>query len=233
MVVMSNATSPSSSRPDVPDEPFAGADRVVFEQAEAFSAAPDFVMPPLRDVSPEVSSGIPEHTRVETEYYDTIDLALASAGITLRHDLKADEWTVVLPTASGDDGPIRREAHYPGSPEAVPDEVRRLLQVRLRGQSVAPAARVVTRRVTTPLISRSGARIADVVDEHVFAFRRDGREAQFREVDVEISDLDGVGHRLLQDVNEVLLRAGCRLEPPAAEMVRAFGPAPRDSVSWP
>src|ERR1700760_3065356 len=98
---MTNATSPSSSRPDLPDEPFAGADRVVFEQAEAFSAAPDFVMPPLRDVSPEVSSGIPEHTRVEAEYYDTADLALAAAGITLRHDHNAHEWTVVLPAASG------------------------------------------------------------------------------------------------------------------------------------
>lgn len=221
----SAARSPLTVRHHLAPNGFAGAQRVVFEQVKVFTAAADFDFPRLTGVSREVRDGTPEHTRIDTDYYDTADLDLAADGFGLRWDAQRQEWTAVLPAVSATGQPIRCEASYPGTADTVPDQVYRLLHLHLHKRPVEKAARVVSRRLTRPLISRTGIRLADVIDEQVEATRVGGAHNRYRTISVEVRDLDGLGRKVLTDVCALLTSSGCRTEAPVAELARAFGTA--------
>lgn len=216
---------PSAVRHHRSFDAFAGAHRVVFEQVRVFPVDPDFAMPSLAGVSREVRAGASVPSHGEADYYDTDELALAADGLAVRWDLQKQEWTAVLPAVSVTGAPIRCEAGFPGSPDVVPDAVKRLLQLRLHQRPIEKVAQLDSRRVTTPLISRrTDIRLADVIDDNVVATRVDGDRTAYRCIRVEVLDLDGLGCALLEDVCETLTRAGCRTEAPVAELARAFGP---------
>lgn len=204
-------------------DPFDGARRVVLEQAETFSVPASFVVPPFAHLDPEVSSGAVEHALTASDYYDTAQLSLARAGITLRRGCDDDAWVVTMAGMSSAGESIRREIWYPGSGNAAPAELRRLLKPQLDAQPLAVVAQLSTRSSVTPLFNRSGVRIADVVDEHTVATRDTGASAQFRLIDVQVRDLNGVGHRVLAEVHRLLTAAGCTREPRIAAYARAFG----------
>ena len=120
-------------------------------------------------------------------YYDTADLRLTRAGISVRHRSGGGEngWTVKLP--EGSDGPalVRRELNFAGGPAAVPAEVAHLVRVHARTSPLVPVARLVTRRQRVELRDATQA-VAEVDDDEVSVL--DGRRvaARFREIEVEL-----------------------------------------------
>jgi hypothetical protein len=88
-------------------------------------------------------------------------------------------------------------------------------------------AQLSTQRVVTPLINRSGVRIADVIDERTVATPVTGTSDQFRVIDVQVRDLDGVGHKLIGELDTLLTGAGCSREPRITAYARAFGASKR------
>ena len=67
-----------------------------------------FVLPALDDVAPDVTVEALKTKKLDATYYDTRDLRLARAGVSLRHRVGDDPpWTVKLP------GGRRRAGHEP------------------------------------------------------------------------------------------------------------------------
>src|SRR2546422_8932289 len=82
-----------------------------------------FAVPPLDDVAPDVSVAPLSAKKLDATYYDTRDLRLARAGVSLRHRVGDDPpWTVKLP--EGDAGPVmgRRGVDFARPAGAVPPE---------------------------------------------------------------------------------------------------------------
>ena len=100
---------------------------------------------PSFDVLPQVartSSAASE--QLDAEYFDTDDLRLIRAGITLRRRRGGHDagWHLKLPA-----GPhTRREIRLPlgRSRSRVPDELARLVRVHTRGEELKPVARIST-----------------------------------------------------------------------------------------
>src|ERR1041384_3711259 len=88
-----------------------------------------FAVPALDDVAPEVDVTPLKTKKLDATYYDTRDLRLARAGVSLRHRVGEDPpWTVKLP--DGDGGPImtRREITFEGPAETIPPDAERLVR---------------------------------------------------------------------------------------------------------
>jgi inorganic triphosphatase YgiF len=111
-----------------------------------------FALPPLDDVAPGVDVKGLKAKKLDATYYDTKDLRLARAGVSLRHRV-GDEppWTVKLP--DGDGGPVmsRREFSFAGPAGAIPAEAEGLVRAYTRGEPLAPAARLKTERTRVGL----------------------------------------------------------------------------------
>src|SRR5215831_858570 len=88
------------------------------ETEQKYEARPGMVLPPLDDLPRVAEVSGPEDETLIAEYYDTHDLRLLQAGVTLRrrnggHDAG---WHLKLPEApeGGQDGaPSRREIQVP------------------------------------------------------------------------------------------------------------------------
>ena len=104
-------------------------------------------------------------------YYDTPDLALAAARVTLRRRTGGADagWHVKLPVA----GDERHELRVPlagddlGVPALLLDEVK----IHLLGKPPHPVARISTRRVVQNLLDADGRVLAEFCDDHVSADR--------------------------------------------------------------
>ncbi|MBV9141530.1 MAG: CYTH and CHAD domain-containing protein [Pseudonocardiales bacterium] len=139
-------------------------------------------------------------------YFDTADLRLISAGVTLRRrEGGADAgWHLKLP--AGKD--TREELRLPlgGSPHRPPAELVALTRVYARGAVLGPVAELITRRRRWVLTDATGRSLAEVVDDHVKA-RTLGAQTTtvaWREVEVELGEhgqrklLDRIERRLLK-----------------------------------
>lgn len=119
---------------------------------------------------PEVAraSG-PADERLEADYYDTDDLRLIRAGVTLRRRRGGDDagWHLKLPAG----GQTRREIRLPlgGSDRQVPAELAGLVRVHTRGQPLRPVAQVTTNRRRLTLLGQAGESLAEVVEDDVRA----------------------------------------------------------------
>jgi len=106
-----------------------------------------FAVPPLDDVAPDVSAAPLRTKKLDATYYDTRDLRLARAGVSLRHRVGDDPpWTVKLP--EGDAGPVmsRREITFAGPAGTIPPEAAALVRAYARGEPLTAVARLKTER---------------------------------------------------------------------------------------
>ncbi|MEW2386407.1 CYTH and CHAD domain-containing protein [Micromonospora sp. NPDC047707] len=163
---------------------------------------------------------LPPVTLVAT-YFDTVDLRLARAGVSLRHR-EGDPlpWTVKLPT---DSPGVRHEISRPGAVDAPPAGLVELVTVVHRGAPLAPAAVVRTVRRAYEVHDDTGATLAEVVDDDVTVLDADGATtAAFREVEVERKAGD---RDLLDRIGSLLREAGARDGGFVPKHVRALGAA--------
>lgn len=197
------------------------------ETERKYDAAPGIGLPPLEGL-PQVAevSGVETET-LTAEYYDTDDLRLIRAGITLRRrEGGADEgWHLKLPDHGGNTrgAPSRRELRLPlGRPgDRVPEELARLVLARTRGAALGPVARVETRRRRTTLRDSAGNSLAEVAEDDVAAQTLGSSTTLSRWNEVEVELADG-GPPLLRAADKRLRAAGLRPAAHAAKLERAL-----------
>jgi CHAD domain-containing protein len=198
------------------------------ETERKYEAEPDVRVPSL-DALPQVAavSG-PEIGTLTAEYYDTDDLRLFKAGITLRRRAGgADEgWYLELPdnmaetTGQASNREITAPAGWPGDP--IPDELAHLVRAHTRGAALRPVARVETRRRRTTLRDSTGASLAEVLTDEISAqtFGESTTLSRWNEVEVELT---GGSPRLLRAADRYLRDGGLRPADDSAKLARALG----------
>ncbi|MGI9657410.1 MAG: CHAD domain-containing protein [Gaiellaceae bacterium] len=155
-----------------------------------------FILPELpgRKLEPEV---------LVSTYYDTSDLRLATAGLTLRRRVKAGAsgpvWQLKLPR-----GDARAELECPAPNTTPPAELTHLLVAHTRGRALHPAATLRTRRAGVRVRGIEGD-LADVVVDDVDVLDGERVVKAFTEVEVElIADAPSA----LEQIERVLIAAG-------------------------
>ncbi|MDY3126765.1 MAG: CYTH and CHAD domain-containing protein [Corynebacterium sp.] len=202
-----------------------------FLEVEAKFAVSDAATLPAPQSFPTVS-GVKE-TRKESLsaiYYDTADLRLSRAKVTLRrrsggHD---DGWHLKLPAAEG-----RLEVHV-GLQETIDgtymvpaellDQVRRFT----RGNELQPIAQVDNNRTELVLINTDGDEVAEICDDRVTAwsFLPGGGESSWREWEVELNPRIAQtpqGSDFLRGTTALLISAGARVSSSPSKLRTALG----------
>ena len=182
-----------------------------------------FVTPSL--FAPELRVGGMEELPpldLRATYCDTVDLRLARHGLTLRYRTgEADHqpWCLKLPLEG--DGAAREELHFAGHERRVPDDALDLVTAFSRGAPLAPVARLRTKRRRWSLRDTDGAEVAELVDDRVSVLRSGRVTDRFRELEIESRTFDRAE---IEQIAEVLQRAGASKPKPVPKLMRALGP---------
>jgi inorganic triphosphatase YgiF len=163
------------------------------ETERKYDVGTGFVLPDLTGAGGSVSMAPPDVQLLEATYFDTDDLQLIGAHITLRRRTGGDDagWHIKLPVG----GDTRREVHFPLGPPArvVPGEIAAEVARWSGGAPLRPVARLQTRRTVRRLIGESGEVLAEVADDQVTGSRPDPADPEtwrlqdsWREVEVEL-----------------------------------------------
>ncbi|WP_405816794.1 CYTH and CHAD domain-containing protein [Streptomyces sp. NBC_01390] len=173
---------------------------------------------------------------LDATYYDTSDLRLAAASITLRRRTGGSDagWHLKLPVAPG----VRDEIQVPLS-DTVPDELTGLVRARVREGQLVPVVRLRSTRDLRDLVGTDGRRLAEVGVDTVRAERLFGGEgtAQWTEIEVELAD--GDDQRFLDKVEKRLRKSGVRPSKSTSKLARALAetkggqPRPKDEPAEP
>jgi len=197
-----------------------------------FSAPADFAAGAL--TSQAGIEGIAElpALKLVAVYYDTDDLRLARAGVTLRYRTGDDDgaaWTLKLPTL--DTPELRDEVVIDqANGNNVPDEARRLTTAFARGAELHRVARLRTRRRRWSLRETGGRELAELVDDRVSVL--DGRRVtqRFHELEIEARSSDLAG---LRRIETALGRMGFAPSSQDPKVFRALGPRAADRSDIP
>ncbi|MFC5053887.1 CYTH and CHAD domain-containing protein [Saccharothrix xinjiangensis] len=191
------------------------------QETERKYEAPDGVaLPDLAGLPGVAAAAGPEEQRLEAVYYDTSDLRLARAGLTLRRRTGGDDagWHLKLPVG----GDTREELRLPPGRAAKhpPKELGSLVQVHARGNALTPVARIRTTRHRWQLVDDKGRLLAEVVEDLVSAQDSvdNSNVESWREVEVELGERGDVG--LLERVEARLSDAGIVRSRSSAKLTR-------------
>ena len=184
-------------------------------EADAATSLPAF------DRLPEVAGvrdAPAEH--LEAEYYDTSDLRLIRAGITLRRRAGGHDagWHLKLP--AGPDS--RREIRVPlGRSKTVPETLARLVRVHSRGRELRPVATISTQRQRLVLVDASGSELAEVASDEVMAraLGDAARVSRWREIEIELT---GGGRKVLSAADRLLRADGVSRAAQRSKLERAL-----------
>jgi CHAD domain-containing protein len=193
----------------------------VLEEERKYDVHRSFSLPDLTGCLPEGGRVVARPpVTLRATYYDTADLRLTRAGISLRHRRgDAEPWTVKLPTATVG---VRWEVSRPGPPGRVPDELVRLLTAYHRAAPLAPAATMRTVRHRHELRDADNRVLVEIADDTVSVLAGRRVTATFREIEVERY---AGGRGLLDTVGDVLRAAGAAEGDFVPKHVRAIGSA--------
>ena len=178
------------------------------ETERKYDVGAGFALPDLAGSGGAVSMTPPDVQQLAATYYDTDDLRLIGAHITLRRRTGGDDagWHIKLPVG----GDTRREVHFPLGPPGgpVPGEIAAEVAHWSGGAPLGPVARLETRRTVHRLLGQAGEVLAEVADDQVTGSRPDPEapgqwrpQDSWREVEVELKSgtpelLDAAGARL-------------------------------------
>jgi CHAD domain-containing protein len=192
------------------------------ETETKYEAGPDTQLPRLDGLPGVRATRGPELQQLEAEYYDTADLRLLRAGITLRRRTGGHDagWHLKLPAG----GVSREELALPlgRSGRRVPAEFANLVRASTRGERLAPVAAITTLRHTVTLLGADGESLAEVADDEVRATPAAGQgagPATWREVEVELT---GGGRDVLDAADKVLRQAGLHRSARSAKLERVL-----------
>lgn len=193
------------------------------------------------DAGSPVAEGEPEVHRLGATYFDTADLRLAAAGLTLRRRTGGDDagWHLKVPVGAG----ARSEVRLPlgRARRAVPEALRNMVWMLTRGAVLRPVAEIDTERTVRRLVDATGQVLLELADDRVTARRlwsMEGGEAaagateSWREIEVE---LVGGQADLLQAVDTGLGSRGLRESEDSSKLARVLDghQGPRSSPQKP
>ena len=167
----------------------------------------------------------PEEQALEAVYFDTEDLRLARAGVTLRRRLGGHDagWHLKLPVAGDSRDEVRVSDARAVRRRKPPAELIGLVRALTRGARLAPVAELATARRRWRLTDDDGQVLVEVVDDHVSAHTLGSSTSgmAWREVEVE---LGGHGDAdLLDRVEGRLLEADVRRSDARSKLLRVLG----------
>lgn len=185
-----------------------------------YEAGPAVTLPGLSDVQ-----GVGQETDLPSEdlsaeYYDTDDLRLIRAGVTLRrreggHDAG---WHLKLPAGTD----TRREIRLPlGEAGHVPAELAALVRGWTRGADLGPVAQIGTIRQRRALLDGQGESLAEIATDDVSAQSMGESTTLSRWQEIEV-ELTGGGQDLLNAIDERLRQAGMQPAGHSAKLARAL-----------
>ncbi|MFE9688781.1 CHAD domain-containing protein [Micromonospora sp. NPDC005806] len=209
----------------------------VVERERKFTGDEEFRLPDLTGCGGVVTMSDATALDLDAVYLDTADLRLARSGFALRRRTGGHDagWHLKVGPAGG----ARTEYQFPAGPDDTkpPPELVALFRAASRGEAVAPAARIVTRRRERRLLDDAGRTLAEVAEDSVEAHDLvSGERRAWHEIEVELVDGD---EALLDAVAARLREAGAR-PVPVSKSHRALGtrlaatrPAPADPGAAP
>jgi inorganic triphosphatase YgiF len=180
-----------------------------------------FVLPDLNGIAEGVTVTPPEVELLAANYYDTANLRLAKAKITLRRRTGGHDagWHLKLPVSAG----TRREMQVPlgEGDTSVPAQLTSLVSEVIRGEPLQVVAVLETHRTVRRLVGADGEDLAEVADDEVTG-RVPGRKnpAAWRELEVEL--VTG-GPEILAAAGSRLTAAGAWLSSSASKLSRLLG----------
>jgi len=191
------------------------------ETETKYDAPAGAALPRLDELPQVAGTSGPDEEQLEAEYYDTDDLRLIRAGITLRQRRGGDDagWHLKLPLGRD----TRREIRLPlGRGRRVPGELAELVRVHTRGEPLRPVARMTTNRQRLMLLGRAGESLAEVAADDVSAQTLGDTSSVSRWHEVEV-ELTGGDRELLEAADELLRRDGLRPAGRSAKLEQALG----------
>jgi CHAD domain-containing protein len=189
------------------------------ERERKYELSPDAPLPSLAELATSVG---PRDEKLEAVYYDTLNLRLIRAGITLRKRTGGKDagWHLKLPRA----GDSREELQFPlGDSNTPPEELTDLLLGYTRRVPLVPVARIVTRRASWQLVDDAGTELAELTDDHVTAENlNSSTKDKWRELEVELAD--AADDALLDRAERRLADAGLRRADYGSKLARVLRP---------
>ncbi len=188
-----------------------------------YDVEPTTAIPPLVGLEGVTSVSEAVETELVAVYFDTADLELARAGITLRRRTGGyDEgWHLKLPGVGKD---TRTEVRLPlgRATTTVPAELLAPVRAVVRDRPLTPVAKLATRRLESELLDADATVLAQVCDDHVHAERLRGpaHVEEWREWEVEL--VNG-GNDVMDGVEQRLLEAGANPGAVSSKLRRALG----------
>jgi inorganic triphosphatase YgiF len=139
------------------------------ETETKYDAPAHAALPGLEQLPQVAAVRGPEEQRLEAEYYDTDDLRLIRAGITLRRRSGGGDpgWRLKLPAGADTRREIRRPLGGPARP--VPGELAGQARAHTRDARLRPVARMSTTRRRLILLGQAGESLAEVAADDVSA----------------------------------------------------------------
>ena len=194
---------------------------VIRETERKYELPPGAQPPALSDlpmVATETDAG---EQALEAEYYDTADLRLIRAGVTLRRRRGGSDagWHLKLPAGGDSRDEIRLPLGRAG--RRVPAELAALVRVHTRGEALRPVARISTKRQVRLLLDHDGTSLAEVAADDVSAQAMGDVATLSRWQEVEV-ELTGGSVQLLEAADQVLRRSGLRPAQQRAKLERAL-----------
>lgn len=191
------------------------------EIERTYDPAPDADLPDLSGLPGVVGVGGTRVDLLRADYFDTHDLALARAGVSLRRRTGgADEgWHLKTPAGADRDElqlPLDRAVRTP------PKALREAALGWTRGSLLAVVATIETRRTTCTLHGEDGRVLAELADDAVTGTRVDGTVVSWREWELELVDGDP---GLLDDADDLLAAAGVGRAEVPRKIARVLGEA--------
>ena len=188
-----------------------------------------FVVPDLTRVGGVAAVSAPVEHSLDATYFDTDDLRLGRARLTLRRRTGGTDagWHLKRPASGG----ARTEEHHPlgRASRTVPPALAAAVAVHTRGVPVVPVVRLRTTRTVRDLLAADGAVLAEVAVDavHASAPSAAGRWttlAAWDEVEVE---LVGGTAKLLDRAVKALVKAGAAVSDSPSKVSRALSLAGR------
>ena len=189
-----------------------------------YEAPPGTVLPRLEDLPEVAAESGPDEQRLEAEYYDTADLRLLRAGITLRRRRGGSDagWHLKLPLGRAARREIQLPLSHGGSGDSpVPEELAALVRVHTRREPLRPVAIIRTKRRRRLLLDHAGTSLAELVADEVSAETLGDSTtiSQWHEIEVELT---GGGRKLLGAADQQLRRSSLRPASRSAKLERAL-----------
>jgi CHAD domain-containing protein len=215
----------------------------VRETEQKYEVEGDVALPSFADLPRVAAVSEPEQETLTAEYYDTDDLRLLKAGITLRRRQGGSDegWHLKLPDSAagtagrtagasrrreirltldqGDRDRMNRRRKSGGDP--VPAELARLVRAHTRDASLRPVALIETRRRLTTLLDAAGTSLAEIAVDEVAAQSLGASTTLSRWNEIEI-ELTGGRPQLLRAAAERLRSSGLRPAGRSAKLERAL-----------